>query len=228
MSIRQTPRSFRLPTAPRWRKPSAAAPGRTLPGRSGARTCHVLRGGHRAGDDVHLGFQPHAAHAQRLAHAFLAVDAVFLGQDVQHLMVRWNGHRARGFNHAVDVHLGDFAILDRHHAVRVHALDVTAGDAGEHLVNLAVGHQFRLFQRALDGLHRGFDVHHHAALQTARRGVAHADDIELAVLQDFCDDRHNLGCADVEANQHVLAFLWFAHLSLQLLITCFPWPAAPL
>ena len=103
---------------------------------------------------MHLGFQSHAAHAQRFPHAFLAVDAVFLGQDVQHLMIRRDGHGARGFNHAVDVHLGNFAILDGHHAVRVDALDMAARNAGEHLVNLAVGHQLGLFQRALDGLYR--------------------------------------------------------------------------
>ena len=35
---------------------------------------------HRAGDDVHLHFEPDAAHADRLAHVFLAVDDEFLRQ----------------------------------------------------------------------------------------------------------------------------------------------------
>ena len=91
----------------------------------------VLRGRHRAGHDVHLDFQAHAAHAERLAHVLLAVDDEFLVEDVQDLLVGGDVDRLRGLDHAVDVELRDLAVLDRDHAVRVEAADVAAGDAGD-------------------------------------------------------------------------------------------------
>ena len=68
----------------------------------------VLDRRHRAGHDVHLDFEAHAAHAQRLAHVFLAVDDEFLRQDVQHLLVVGNRDRLRRLDHAIDVGLRDF------------------------------------------------------------------------------------------------------------------------
>ena len=65
----------------------------------------VLRRRHRAGDDVHLHLEPHAAHAERLAHVLLAVDDEFLIEDVQDLLVGGDVHRLGGLDHAVDVDL---------------------------------------------------------------------------------------------------------------------------
>ena len=48
----------------------------------------VLRGALGAGDDVHLGLEPHARHADGIADAFLPVDDEFLRQHVQDLLVR--------------------------------------------------------------------------------------------------------------------------------------------
>ena len=74
---------------------------------------------------------------------------------------------SRRLDHALDVERADLAVLDRHHAVRVEAPDVAAGDAGERRGDLAVGHQLGLLERALDRGHGGLDVHHHALLQAA-------------------------------------------------------------
>ena len=63
----------------------------------------VLRGAVGAGDDVHLGLEAHARHADRLADAFLAVDDEFLRQDVQDLLVGRDRHGPRRVDHALDV-----------------------------------------------------------------------------------------------------------------------------
>ncbi len=75
-----------------------------------------------------------------------------------------------------------------------------AGDAGEHRVDLAVGHQLGLFHGALDGLLCGFDVHHHAALEAARGVTAQADDLDAAVGLHLADDGHDLAGADVQSH----------------------------
>ena len=116
---------------------------------------------------MHFHFQAHAAHADRFAHIFLPIDDVFLDEDVKYLLIHRNIHRARGFDHAVDIVLRNFLVLDRHHAVRIETLDVRSGDAGDDIADFAVGHQLGFLQRALDAVHRRLDVHHHALFQTA-------------------------------------------------------------
>ena len=104
-----------------------------------------------------------------------------------------------------------FLVLDRHHAVRVEALDVAAGDAGIDLADLAVGHQFGFFQRALDGVDGGLDVHHHAFLQAARRVLADADDLQPAVGQDFRHHGDDFRGADIQPDDQCFLFLGPAH-----------------
>ena len=156
-------------------------------------------------------FEPYTAHAERYAHIALAVDHEFLIQDMQHLLVGRDRDRLGGFDHALDVLLGDLAILDRHHAARIDALDMAAGDTGIDVADLAVGHQFGLFQRALDRVDRRLDVDDHAFLESLRRMAAHADDLEAAVRLHFGDDRRDLRRADVETDDQILVFLGLAH-----------------
>ena len=163
----------------------------------------VLRGAVGAGDDVHLGLEPHAGHADRVADAFLAVDDVFLRQHVQDLLIGGDGDRLGRIDHALDIALHHLLVLDGDDAVRIEAAHVAAGDAGVDRVNFAARHQFRFLHGALDGLHRGFDVDHHAFLQAARRVAADADDLEGAVGLDFADDGDDLAGADVQAHQKI-------------------------
>ncbi len=163
----------------------------------------VLRRRHGAGDDVHLDLEAHAAHAQRLAHAALAVDHELLLEDVQDLLLHRDVDRARRLDHAVDVVLLDLLVLDRHHAVRVEALDVAAGDARDHLADLGVRHELRLLERALDGVDGRFDVDHHALLQAARRVAAHADEVERVLGRDLGDQGHDLRGTDIEGDEEV-------------------------
>src|SRR2546422_6233686 len=164
----------------------------------------VLRRRHGAGDDVHLHLQAHAAHAKWFAHAVLAVDDEFLREDVQHLLVGRDGHRARRLDGAIDVDRRHVLVLDRHHPGRVEALDVAAGDPGENALDLAVGHQFGFLERALDGVDGRLDVYDDAFLQTLGLVAAHAYDVHAAVGKQLRDHRYHLRGADVQRDDEVL------------------------
>src|SRR5690606_15989142 len=167
----------------------------------------VLRRAHRAGDDVHLGLHAHAAHADGLADALLAVDDEVLREDVQDLLVVGNGQRARRLDHPLDVAGADLVVADGDHAVGVEAVDVRTGDAGVHRQDLAAGHQLGLLDRALDRLHGGLDVGHHALLQAARRMVPDADDLDIAVAAVLGHDGEDLRGADVQPHDQVVVAL---------------------
>lgn len=152
----------------------------------------VLRSIHRAGHHVHLGFQAHPGHAQRLAHAFLVIDHVILGQGMQHPLVRRDRHRLGGIQYPFDIRRVHLAIADRHDAVGIEAADVVAGDADERRVDTATGHLLGLIDGALDRLHGGLDVHHHALLQAAGRMSTDANDLQLAIGRHLAHQRHHL------------------------------------
>jgi hypothetical protein len=154
---------------------------------------------------VNLGFQTHAGHAQWLANAFLVVDHVILRQGVQHALVGRNRHGLGSVEYALEVGGADFAIADGDDAVGVQAADVIAGHADERRVDAAAGHQLGFFDGALDRLHGGLDVHHHALLQAAGRVSTDTDDFQGAVFADFAHQRHHLGGADVQPDDHFAA-----------------------
>ncbi len=168
----------------------------------------VLRCGHGTRDDVHLDLEPHARHADRLAHILLAIDDEFLAQHVQDLLVGRDVHGARRLERAVDVERADFAVLHRHHAGGVEAADVAAGDADIGRGDLAIGHQLGFFQRPLDRRHGGLDVDDHTLLQPLGLVRAHAEDLERAVRPELRDQARHLRSADVERNDQVFIFFW--------------------
>ena len=141
----------------------------------------VLRGADGARHEMHLGFEPHARHADRLADAFLRVDDEFLRQHVDDALIGRDRDGARRVDDALDVAGADLFVANRDDAVRVQAADVAAGDARQHAVDLAAGHELGFLDRALDRLHRRLDVDDDAALQPARRIRADADDLEPIV-----------------------------------------------
>ena len=161
-----------------------------------------------AGDQVRAHLEPHAAHAHRVADAFLGVvDDVFLRDGVQDLLVGRHRDRLGGLEHAVEVGIGHFAAGHRHDARGIAALGVAAGNRGVHGADLAAGHQLGLFDRALDRLHRGLDVHHHAALHAARLVRADADHLDLLARRIFAHQRRHLRRADVQAHDQRLVAL---------------------
>jgi hypothetical protein len=115
---------------------------------------------------VHLRFEAHAAHADRIADAFLPVDDEFLRQHVDDLLIRRDRDRLGGVDHVLDVAARDLLVAYRNDPVGVQAAHVAAGDAGEHRVDLAARHELGFFHRTLDRLHGGFDVDDDSLLET--------------------------------------------------------------
>src|SRR5690606_702314 len=105
----------------------------------------------------------------------------------------------------------DFTAGDRDDARRIAALGVAAADAGVDRADLAAGHQLGLLDRALDRLHRGLDVHHHAALHAARFVAADADHLDLVAGLVLAHQRRHLGRADVQAHDQRLVTLAVHH-----------------
>ena len=163
----------------------------------------VLRRADRAGHHVDLRLQAHPRHAGGLPDPFLAVDDVLLRDGVEDLLIGRDRDGPRGVDDPLHVLRRHFLVADRHHAVGVEAADVAARDAGEHRMDLASRHELRLFHRAPDRLHGGFDVHHHALLQPARRVDAHPDDFDPFAFHDLADDGGHLRRADVETDDEV-------------------------
>src|SRR5690606_2237859 len=105
----------------------------------------------------------------------------------------------------------DLAAGDRDDAGRIAALSVATADAGVDRADLAVGHQLGLLDRALDRLHRGLDVHHHAALHAARFVAADADHLDLVPGLVLAYQRRHLGGADVQPDDQRLVTLAIHH-----------------
>ena len=103
-------------------------------------------------------------------------------------------------DHARDVGLADFAVLDSHHAAGVEAADVAAGNAGVDAGDFAVGHQLGLFERLLDAVHRRVDIDHHTAFEAVARCRAKTGQAQGAVGQHLGDHRHHLGGSNVQSN----------------------------
>ena len=173
----------------------------------------VLRSRDRDRDHVHLGFEPHTEHAGRLANALLAVDRPFLRHHVQHFLVIGDRHGTRGIDHALLVGLADLLVAHRDDALRIEGLDVTAGNSGIHRLHAAARHQLGLLDRTPDRLRRRLDIHHHATRQAARGVRAQTHDLQRTIGADLADDRHDLGGADIQADQQILGgpFSHFLH-----------------
>src|SRR5690606_27394963 len=148
-----------------------------------------------------------AGHAQRLLDTFLGVDDIFLRQDVQHFLVGRDGYCLGGVDDTLQVGTIHFTVADGDDAVAVEAADVAAGNTHVHRMNLAAGHELGFFNGALDGLDGGFDIHHDPLLETAGRRGADSHNVDGAVTLDLADDRHHLGGADVQANDHPIGFV---------------------
>src|SRR6516165_8285545 len=103
----------------------------------------------------------------------------------------------------IDIAVAHLLVAHAHYAVRVEAAYVTAGNAGEHRVDLAAGHELGFLHRALDRLHRGLDVDHHAFFESARGLRAEAEQLDRAVEPHLPDERHHLRGADVETDDEV-------------------------
>ena len=170
----------------------------------------ILGGVDGAGHQVHLGLQAHSRHPHGLLDTLLAVDDILLGQDVQDFLVRGDCHGLGRVYNPLQVVAVDLLVLDGDDAVGIQAADMAAGNSHVDRVYLAARHQLGLLHRPLNGLHGGLDIDHHPLLHPLGGVRADPDHLHIALWPDFPDDRHHLGRADVQADDHLFV-LYAAH-----------------
>ncbi len=78
---------------------------------------NVLCGRHCTRDNMHFDLKANTTHTQRFPHVFLAIHQILLRQDMQNLLIGWDIHGAGGFQHPINIHLRDFLVTYRCHAV---------------------------------------------------------------------------------------------------------------
>jgi hypothetical protein len=119
---------------------------------------------------------------------------------VQHLAIRWNGHRARDLRGAIDVLARDLAPRPAHGdgAARIHRLDVVTTDAHDGRFDAVAGQPLSRLARRGDRRDRLVDVDDHALLDARRRDRALADDGHRAIARHLTDERHDFVRAHVE------------------------------
>ena len=114
---------------------------------------------------MHL--KANATHANRIADAFLRIVQYIVARDrMQDPLVGGNRDSPCGIQHAIQVGVGHLAVPNRDDALRVATLHVVAGDRSVDAAHFAASHQLGFFHRALDGLHGGVDIDHHASAQS--------------------------------------------------------------
>ena len=70
-----------------------------------------------------------------------------------------------------------------------------------HRVDLDAGGQLGFLDRLLDRLDRGLEIDDDAALDAARVGQAHADDVQPAIVGRLADDRRDLRRAHIQTDE---------------------------
>ena len=161
----------------------------------------VLHGAREDGDQVDLGLEAGAGHADRLVDARLLVDEVVLRDRVQQLVVPAERHVARHVVDAGDVAGPDLVAGDAHHPVRAAARHVLPGDAAIDRAHLDAGHPLGVLHRLGDGAGGFLDVPHHAAADPGAPFHGDAEDLghrAPRIAAHFRHHRRDLARPEVE------------------------------
>src|SRR5277367_763159 len=135
---------------------------------------NILGGGAGGGDDVHVGFEALADHADGVADIILGVEKKFLGKDVEHFAIFGKLHPASGFDGATHVVTLNIAgpRADGDAATAVDAAHVDAGDSDQGGFDGHADDGFGFFDRAANGTDREVQIHDLAFAPAFRFGRA--------------------------------------------------------
>jgi hypothetical protein len=139
---------------------------------------HVLRRHRRAGQDMNPSLEAHPRHSQWFFDTVLFIENVFLRHHMNDFMFTGDRHCLGRLENPFKITRAHFLVFHCNHAVAVESFDVTAANARENGVNLATGHQLRLFDRLLYGRRGLVHVDDHALAQPQRRMGAETDDFD--------------------------------------------------
>ena len=160
------------------------------------------------GDEVHLGLEARTDHADRVAHADVLVDRVFLRDRMNELAVLRDRLRAGDGIGAFHVGARDLGAGHRRDAGAGHRLHMLTGDPRVHTLDLRPRHPFGVLHRLGDGAHGLFDVGDDAFAEAGGARLSHAEDVDGGMLgqitHDLRDHRGGLGGSDVEAGDETV------------------------
>ena len=162
----------------------------------------VLGRGHLAGDDVEVGFQANAAHADGVLDALFVVHSEFLRNHVQDFFPGLHHELVHVLDEGFDVVLADFRfeVLPGDESAVLQTLDVLPRDAHVHQSDLGPHLLLGLLHGLLDGCHRAVDVGHDAARHAHRFTSAVAEQFNLAKLIFLTNEAGNFRGSDVETD----------------------------
>src|SRR5215472_1281586 len=167
----------------------------------------ILRRRDRRSDDVNVGYQALANHADGIANVVLHIHDEFVRENVENFAVLGKRNVARGVHGTADVFAFDVAraLTQCDSASAVHAAHVMSGDADERFFNGNVSHAFGFFGGAADGTNRGIEIDDESFAQTLGFGRAKRQELYDFAF-DFGDEDGSLCAAYIEPN-YVFIFL---------------------
>src|SRR5947207_8478576 len=167
----------------------------------------ILRGRDGRSDDVNVGDEALADHANGVTNAVLRIHDEFMRQDVEDFAVFGERDVASGIHGAAHVFAFDVARArpQRDAAAAIDATHMISGDADERLFDGNVGDAFRFFNGAADGTHRGIEVDDESFAQTFGFGGAQRQELYKFAFE-FGDEDGGFCAAFVEPDK-VFVFL---------------------
>ena len=161
---------------------------------------NILSGGAGGSDDVHVGFEALADHANRVADIVLRVEKKFLGQNVEDFAIFGKLHAAGGFDSATNIVTLNVtrASADGDAAAAIDAADVDAGHADKGGFDGHANDGFGFFDGAANRTDREVEIHDLAFAPAFRFGRAERGEAHAAEFVELADQRAGFGAADVE------------------------------
>jgi hypothetical protein len=167
----------------------------------------ILRGGHRRGDHVYVGFETLPDHADGIADAVVSVHGKFVWQYVKHFAVFGKRNVASSVNRAANVFAFDIAraIAKRYAAAAVQSAHVAAGDTDQRRFHRDAGNAFGFLDRAANRADRRIEIDNGAFAQAFRFGCAKCEKFYL-FIRKLRDQNAGLGAANVQPDEIFISF----------------------
>src|ERR1700722_2253409 len=162
----------------------------------------ILRRGAGSRDDMHVGFEALANHADGVADIVLRIQEKFLRQHVQDFAIFGKLHAASSFNGAANVVALNIAgtRADGDAAAAIYAADVNSGDADQRRFDGHTDDGFGFFHRAANGADREIEIHDLTFAPAFGFGGAQGRETHSAQFIEFAHQRAGLGAPDIEGD----------------------------
>ena len=164
-------------------------------------------------NDVEIGFELFAEHANRVEDAALSIDVIMLNNRMQERVLCRNADFAR-----VDLYIFNILVVDlvplfrQHHAAAIiETLDMTSADPDINAADHHVAFLFGVDHCFVNAFHCRFEIDNLAFADTPGRCLADSENFQCSVGTRFPDDHANLRRPNFQTNdqitaRHVLSF----------------------